>query len=108
MAAVVQVVYLDLRGNGRSDAGQADKWSLEQWADDVHGFCAALSIEHPVVLGHSLGGIVAMIYATRYPDHPSRLILSSTSIQPVGERSFALFERLGGPRARAAAMALWT
>jgi pimeloyl-ACP methyl ester carboxylesterase len=44
----------------------------------------------------------------RYPDHPSKLILSSTSIQPVGERSFALFERLGGPRARAAAIAFWT
>jgi pimeloyl-ACP methyl ester carboxylesterase len=68
-----------------------------------------LLIEHPIVLGHSLGGIVAMVYATRYPDHPSRLVLSSTSTQPtVGERSFAVFDRLGGPRARAAAMAFWT
>lgn len=61
------------------------------------------------MLGHSLGGIVAMICATRYPDHPSRLVLSSTSTQPtVGERSFAVFDRLGGPGARAAAMAFWT
>jgi pimeloyl-ACP methyl ester carboxylesterase len=108
MAAVAQVIYLDLRGNGRSDAGPADKWSLEQWAQDVHSFCEALSIEAPVVMGHSLGGIVALVYAARYPEHPSKLILSSTSIQPVGERSFAVFERLGGPRARAAASAFWT
>jgi pimeloyl-ACP methyl ester carboxylesterase len=108
MATVAQVVYLDLRGNGRSDAGPANKWSLEQWAEDVHSFCEALSIEDPIVMGHSLGGIVAMVYAARYPDHPSKLILSSTSIQPVGERSFDMFERLGGLRARAAAMAFWT
>src|SRR6266851_9628778 len=108
MAVVAQVIYLDLRGNGRSDAGPASKWSLEQWAEDVHSFCEALSIEDPIVMGHSLGGIVAMVYAARYPDHPSRLILSSTSIQPVGERSFEVFERLGGLRARAAAMAFWT
>jgi pimeloyl-ACP methyl ester carboxylesterase len=109
MAVVAQVVYLDLRGNGRSDAGPANKWSLEQWAEDVHSFFEALSIEDPIVLGHSLGGIVAMVYAMRYPDHPSKLILSSTSTEPiVGERSFAVFERLGGPRARAAAMAFWT
>ena len=45
-------------------------------------------------MGHSLGGIVAMVYAARYPDHPAKLILSSTSTKPVvGERSFAVFER---------------
>jgi alpha-beta hydrolase superfamily lysophospholipase len=46
MVTVAQVVYLDLRGNGRSDAGPANKWSLEQWAEDVHSFCEALSIEN--------------------------------------------------------------
>jgi pimeloyl-ACP methyl ester carboxylesterase len=107
MAASAQVVYLDLRGNGRSDAGPSSKWSLEQWAQDVRAFCEALSIEKPIVLGHSLGGIVAMVYAVRYPEHPAKLVLSSTSTQPVGERSLAIFERLGGPQARAAAKAFW-
>ena len=107
MAPVAQVVYLDLRGNGRSDPGPAHKWRLEQWAEDVHSFCNALDINHPIVLGHSMGGIVAMIYAVRYPHDPAKLVLSSTSTQPVGERSLTVFERLGGPRARAAA-AFWT
>jgi pimeloyl-ACP methyl ester carboxylesterase len=108
MAKIAQVVYLDLRGNGRSDGGPANKWCVKQWAEDVHSFCEALSIDRPVVLGHSLGGIVAMVYALRYSDHPSKLVLSSTSTQPVGERSFAVFERLGGSRARDAAIAFWT
>ena len=108
MAEAAQVVYLDLRGNGRTDAGPRNKWTLEQWAADVHLFCQALSIDEPIVMGHSLGGIVAMLYAIRHPDQISRLVLSSTSIQPVAERSFAIFERLGGPAARAAAIAFWT
>jgi pimeloyl-ACP methyl ester carboxylesterase len=108
MAIVAQVVYLDLHGNGRRDGGATNKWSLEQWAEDVRCFCEALSIDAPIVMGHSLGGIVAMVYAARYPDHPSKLILSSTSTQPVGERCFDVFDRLGGSRARAAAMAFWT
>jgi pimeloyl-ACP methyl ester carboxylesterase len=108
IADVAQVIYLDLRGNGRSDAGPREKWSLEQWADDVGSFCEALSIEAPIVLGHSMGGIVAMLYALRHPHSLSKLVLSSSSIQPVGERSFATFERLGGADARAAAIAFWT
>jgi len=109
MATTVQVVYLDLRGNGRSEAGPANKWTVEQWAADVQRFCETLSIEAPMVMGHSLGGIVAMVYATRYPNQPAKLILSSTSTRPtVGERSFAIFERLGGPRARDVATAFWT
>jgi pimeloyl-ACP methyl ester carboxylesterase len=50
MAVVAQMVYLDLRGNGRSDGGAANKWSLEQWAKDVHCFCEALSIDAPIVV----------------------------------------------------------
>jgi pimeloyl-ACP methyl ester carboxylesterase len=108
LADIAQVIYLDMRGNGRSDNGPPGKWSLEQWAADVHAFCEALSIEAPVVMGHSMGGIVAMLYALRYPGHPLKLILSSTSAHLVGDRSFAVFERLGGADARAAAIAFWT
>ena len=92
MADLAQVIYLDLRGNGRSDAGPPAKWSLLQWAEDVHAFCDALSIDAPIILGHSMGGIVALLYALRYPSHPAKLILSSTSIRPIGERSFAIFD----------------
>jgi pimeloyl-ACP methyl ester carboxylesterase len=79
MADMAQAVYLDLRGNGPSDAGPLHKWSLEQWPEDMHSFCEALSIEAPIVMGHSMGGIVAIVYAMRYLDHPSKPILSSTT-----------------------------
>ncbi len=102
---VAQVIYLDHRGNGRSDAGPQDSWTLAQWGDDVRGFCDALGIEKPIVLGVSFGGMVAMAYATRHPAHPAKLILVTT--EAIGgshrQRRVELFERLGGPEVGALA-----
>src|SRR6516225_6963348 len=70
LADAAQIVYLDHRGNGRSDRGPLEKWNLAQWGDDLRAFCDALGVEKPVVLGHSFGGMVAMSYAIRHPDHP--------------------------------------
>src|SRR5919108_3031657 len=78
LADIAQVVFLDHRGNGRSEHGPRERWTLAQWGDDVHAFCETLGIVDPIVLGASFGGMVALAYATRHPDHPSRLILIST------------------------------
>jgi len=105
---VAQVVYLDHRGNGRSERSSADRWSLAEWADDLHAFCQVLEIERPVVLGQSFGGMVAMAYGTRHPEHPGKLILSSTTARTRMDRVLETFERLGGASARAAADAYWS
>jgi proline iminopeptidase len=102
---VAQLIYLDHRGNGRSDAGPKEAWTLPQWGDDVHAFCVALGIVRPIVLGVSFGGMVAMSYATRHPEHPARLILISSEAAGGShrERRVELFERLGGPEVGALA-----
>jgi predicted alpha/beta-fold hydrolase len=48
-AEFAQVVYLDQRGSGRSDAGDPASWTWERWADDVVDFCDALGIANPVL-----------------------------------------------------------
>lgn len=101
---VAQVVYLDLRGAGRSDADPDGEYSLEAWADDLVGFCDALGIERPIVLGNSAGGMVATVYGIRHPDHPGKLVLSSTQARLDVERCAAVFERLGGELARETAL----
>ena len=101
LADIAQIVYLDHRGNGRSEDGPREAWNLAQWGDDVRAFCAALGIADPIVLGASFGGMVALAYATRHPDHPSKLILIST--EAAGDRRVALFERFGGPEVGALA-----
>ena len=102
---VAQLVYYDHRGNGRSEAGPQELWTLAQWGDDVRAFCDALGIERPIVLGASFGGMVALSYATRHPAHPGKLILMSTAARGGAhtERRVALFEQLGGPECGALA-----
>jgi proline iminopeptidase len=99
LADVAQVIFLDHRGNGRSDPASEQTWTLAQWADDVRAFCDVLGIARPIVFGASFGGTVALAYATRHPEHPARLILASTEAAGgthLAQR-VAMFERLGGP-----------
>jgi proline iminopeptidase len=107
LAEDCQVIYLDQRGAGRSDAGPEERWTFEQWGDDVRAFCDALEIERPLVCGSSFGGEVAMAYATRHPDHPAKLIILSAAPRLNVDRIAAVFERLGGPAAAGAARAFW-
>jgi len=107
LADLAQVVYLDHRGNGRSDRSTPDRWNLAQWGDDVRAFCDVLGIERPIVMGQSFGGFVAMSYAIRHPEHPAKLILSSTAARHRLDRVLAAFERLGGTEAREAARRYW-
>ncbi len=97
---IAQVVYLDHRGNGRSDRDTVGRYNLDRWGDDVRCFCDALEIERPIVIGESFGGMVALAYATRHPDHPGKLVLASTTAKMRPDRSLDVFEKLGGSRAR--------
>ena len=79
LAADAQVVFVDLRGQGRSDRPPVETCTLEQMADDVAELCTTLGIDAPVVFGHSAGGFVALHLALRHPGVPAALILCDTA-----------------------------
>lgn len=108
LAAGTQVVYLDFRGSGRSDAGRPEDYRVERWADDVRELCAALAIERPVVVGYGFGTLVALDLASRYPGSCAALVLAGVVARIVPERSIAVYERLGGERAREVAERVYT
>lgn len=72
-----QVVYLDLRGHGRSERGDPAAWSFEACADDLRAFCDAIGIIRPIVFGHSMGGPIVLLYGARHPGHAAGLIVQS-------------------------------
>jgi pimeloyl-ACP methyl ester carboxylesterase len=94
------VTSIDLRGYGQSDASE-DGYSIPQLADDVAAFCAVAGIGRPVVVGHSLGGMIAVELAARYRSLAKSLVLVDPGpIDPLPEtveflRDFA--EHLSGP-----------
>jgi proline iminopeptidase len=104
MADVAQVVYLDMRGSGRSGHGDPALWTWDQWADDVAGLCEALDVQAPVLVGSSCGGRVAVTCAMHHPGLVGGLVLDSTLFGPGSlEDSLGVFERRGGMAAREAA-----
>jgi pimeloyl-ACP methyl ester carboxylesterase len=94
------VTALDLRGVGESDSPD-DGYSIPELADDVAGFCGVVGIEKPVIVGHSLGGMIAVDLGARYPSLPAALVLVDPGpIDPLPEttdffRGFA--DQLDGP-----------
>jgi pimeloyl-ACP methyl ester carboxylesterase len=96
LADHAQVVYLDLRGHGRSEWGETEGWSFEVCADDLRAFCNVLGIDRPVVYGHSMGGFVAMLYGARHPGHAAGLVLQSTMARFDLDRIVEGFRRFGG------------
>jgi proline iminopeptidase len=74
-----QVVFVDLRGQGRSGHPPVETCTLEQMADDVASLCDGLGLTDPIVFGHSAGGFVALHLALRRPQLARGLILCDTA-----------------------------
>jgi pimeloyl-ACP methyl ester carboxylesterase len=105
LTELAQVVYIDLRGHGKSDRSSPEHWNLQTWADDVAGLCHALGIHRPIVLGFSFGGFVAQALAIRHPECVGRLMLCSTSARIDPALVEAAFRRRGGDAVGSAAAA---
>jgi pimeloyl-ACP methyl ester carboxylesterase len=96
LAEHAQVVYLDVRGHGRSEWGDAAAWSFEACADDVRVFCDTLGIEKPIVFGHSMGAPIVLLYGARHPGHAAGLIVQSGFARWDPARMVDAFRRVAG------------
>jgi proline iminopeptidase len=96
LAAHAQLVYVDLRGHGRSEWGDAASWSLEACADDIRASCDALGISNPIVFGHSLGAPIVLLYGARHPGHAAALIAQSPFARWDTPRMVEGFRRVAG------------
>jgi pimeloyl-ACP methyl ester carboxylesterase len=57
-----RVVAVDLRGHGQSDKPE-QAYTMRGFADDLVWLCREVRIERPVVIGHSMGGVIALTLA---------------------------------------------
>lgn len=71
------VIAPDLLGHGDSDKPRAD-YSLAAYANAMRDLLSVLDVERATVIGHSLGGGVAMQFAYQFPERCERLVLVST------------------------------
>ena len=64
LARTYRVLALDLRGHGESGWTRPPAYEIADYVADLEGIVAALALDAPVLMGHSLGGFVALHYAT--------------------------------------------
>ncbi|MFD4398177.1 alpha/beta fold hydrolase [Kitasatospora sp. NPDC058478] len=105
-------LLLDLLGFGLSDRPADFGYTLEEHADAVAAALAETGLAGVEVIGHSMGGAIAVVLAHRHPESVSRLVLVDANLDPVtpgrrpgssGIASFTEEEFLAGGRDEVAA-----
>jgi pimeloyl-ACP methyl ester carboxylesterase len=76
------VTALDLPGHGASDRPDDYPYTISAFADTVHGLLDTLGLRKVRLLGHSMGGAVALALAAHYPERVSRLVLVNAMAYP--------------------------
>ncbi|GAA4263829.1 alpha/beta fold hydrolase [Dactylosporangium darangshiense] len=77
LATGYRVIAPDLPGHGQSDAAAGD-YSLGAYASALRDLLVALGHRSATIVGHSLGGGIAMQFAYQFPDRADRLVLISS------------------------------
>jgi pimeloyl-ACP methyl ester carboxylesterase len=70
-----RVVDYDMRGYGQSDRPLQD-YDMEVWADDLAGLLDGLGIEQAHVHGTSMGGMIAIVFAGKYPERTRSVVIN--------------------------------
>ncbi|MGY1810427.1 alpha/beta fold hydrolase [Blastococcus sp. SYSU D00669] len=88
-----RVVALDLSGHG--DSGHREIYDMRQWAREIVTVCEAEALHRPVVVGHSMGGWVAVTTGVEHPDAVAAVayIDSPLNDQPPEEARLAEMRR---------------
>lgn len=74
LQADYDIIMTDARGHGLSDPPTGSD-SADAQVEDIAGVIRELQLEHPIIMGHSMGSASAAWFAAKYPDVPRAVIL---------------------------------
>ena len=60
-----RVVIIDLPGHGKSEEPK-EAWTVYDYASCIHTLLTNLKIDEPILIGHSFGGKISLVYASKY------------------------------------------
>ena len=72
------VYSMDLRGHGDSAWADPHTYSWKHYAEDVNALVEKLDLRDFVLVGHSMGGMVSLVYAATHPGRMARLVIVDT------------------------------
>ncbi len=73
------IIIIDLPGHGLSDEPNY-VWTVYDYADAIHELLVGLKVKKPIVLGHSFGGKISLIYGSKY--ETEKLVLFGSPYRP--------------------------
>ena len=79
-----RIVAVDLRGHGESDKPQQD-YTIGGFAEDVAWLCERTGLKRPVVVGHSMGGMIAFELVRRYRALARAAVFVDSPLMPFSE-----------------------
>ena len=77
-----RTIAVDLAGHGASDK-PFRSYSMTSFAQDIAWLCMQLNVVKPVIVGHSMGGNIALEVAARYPDLVAAILLIDSVVFPL-------------------------
>lgn len=60
------VIIIDLPGHGKSEEPK-EVWDLKEFVNMIHELLTSLNVKDPILIGHSFGGKLSLLYASMYP-----------------------------------------
>jgi pimeloyl-ACP methyl ester carboxylesterase len=93
LARTRQVIAIELRGHGKSDARRASTFQPRDYAEDIGAALDALSIREAVIVGHSMGSAAALAFARQQPSRVRGLLLVDPVDDPLKRPADPDFER---------------
>jgi pimeloyl-ACP methyl ester carboxylesterase len=85
-SAQYHVRALDLRGHGDSEWANPPAYFYERYASDLAEVVEKLDLRDFVLVGHSMGGMVALVYAVTFPGRVARLIVADSTLRMTEDR----------------------
>jgi len=93
LSKILNVYTLDLRNHG--DSPHSNSHTLKDMIQDLKEFLEDRGLESVILLGHSMGGLVAMGFSLEYPEHVKKLIvvdIAPKAYPPHHQKEFAVLK----------------
>jgi pimeloyl-ACP methyl ester carboxylesterase len=87
------VIALDSRGHGDSDRAEENSYKFDDYVSDLDALLGHLSLEAPILIGHSAGGRYCYAFASRNPGVVRALVVVDIDPDSHNKSSLKMFER---------------
>lgn len=86
-----RVINVDFPGFGQSTEPPV-VWGVEEYTRTIEQLVRELGIKNPILLGHSFGGRVGILYASRHPEVEKLILVDAAGIKP--KRTFTYYRKV--------------